>query len=166
MNEAHLHVLLTHGPVAGIFFGLLVLGWGIWRSNRSIVQIGMALFVFTGIFLTGLYLTGEGAEEVVEELATVEHETIEAHESLAQYTLLAGIFLALASIWALVRSAADRARSAGAVVKGVFIAGLVVAGLISWTAYRGGQINHPEFRSETQVQVEQAAPEGESEAMD
>ena len=154
MNQAHLHVLLTHGPVAGIFFGLLILGYGLWRENRSIVQVGLALFILTGFFATGLYLTGEGAEEVVENLATVEHEAIEAHEGLAQYALIGSLLLAAASIWGLIRSAGSAPGRIAALSKGLFAAGLVVAGLISWTAYRGGRINHPEFRSSPPAQVE------------
>lgn len=148
MNQAHLHVLLTHGPVAGIFFGLLILGYGIWRSNRVIVRVGEAMFVLTGIFVIGLYLTGEGAEEVVENMATIEHDTIEAHESLARYTLIAGILLAVGALWALVRGPVKRAKSNDRIARGLFIAGILVAALISWTAYRGGRINHPEFRSD------------------
>lgn len=71
MNDAHLHVILSHGPVAAIIFGVVLLAFALWWRNDLLARVSLVTFVVVGFLAAGLYLTGEGAEEIVEELAGV-----------------------------------------------------------------------------------------------
>ena len=144
MTGAHLHLLLTHVPVLGIIFGLLVTGYGFLRRKTDALQIGLGTFVFSGIAAAAVYLTGESAEEVVEDMGGVSHAIIERHEEAAIVALIAALALGAISLVGLWLSRKDLPRwFAGATL----IAALAVTGVMAWTANLGGQINHPEIRA-------------------
>lgn len=87
MNQAHLHLLLNHLPILGTLFGLLILGAGFFLKNNSIKRVALGMFVFSAIAAIPAYLTGEGAEEVVESLPGVSENLMEKHEELANIFL-------------------------------------------------------------------------------
>jgi len=87
MNQAHLHLLLNHLPILGTLFGLLILAGGFFLKNDTLKRTALGLFVLSGILAIPAYLTGEGAEEVVESLPGVTENLIEAHEDMANIFL-------------------------------------------------------------------------------
>lgn len=146
MTDAHVHLLLTHIPVLGIVFGLLILIYARFRKSVEATQISLGVFVLSGLATVAVYLTGEAAEEAVESLAGVSHAVIERHEEAAFVALIAAIVLgvfSLVGLW-LSRKEVPRWLSTATLVLA-----LVVGGIMAWTANLGGQINHPEIRSET-----------------
>lgn len=152
MDIAHVHLMLTHGPVAGIVFGTAILAYGYFWSDRRATDIGMVLFILTALLASALYLTGEGAEETVEGLAHVAHEAIEAHEEAALYSLIGSWILALvvgAGLY--LRRRRPLGTGWG---RALLLGGLLVTGLIGWTANQGGKISHPEIRSEATTSAE------------
>lgn len=153
MNEAHLHLILVHGPVAGVVFGVIILAVALWRRNDLLARVSFVTFIVVGLLALTLYFTGEAAEEIVEELAGVSHDVIEAHEEAAVWALWGSLLLAAGSVGGLLGY--RRKHMPSWVMTTVFIGSLVVSGLIGWTANLGGQINHPEIRSEQTVQVEE-----------
>ena len=154
MNEAHLHITLVHGPVAGIIFGVIILAIALWRRNDLLARVSFTTFLVVGLLAVALYFTGEGAEEIVEELAGVSHDVIEAHEEAAVPAMWGAIILAAGSLAGLL---GFRRKSIPAwLMTTVLVASLIVSGLIGWAANLGGKINHPEIRSEQTVQTEPA----------
>ncbi len=152
MTGAHLHLLLTHIPVVGLVFGVLVLGYAWFRKSDEATRIGMGIFVLSGLAAVAVYLTGEAAEEAVEGLADVSHALVEQHEEAALAALIATVALgavSLLGLW-LSRKGVPRWFSSATLVLA-----LVVSGIVGWTANLGGQINHPEIRSTTMA----AAPD-------
>ena len=143
MTGAHLHLLLTHIPVIGIAFGLLITGYGLFRKKREILQTGFATFVISGIAAVAVYLTGESAEEVVEGMAGVSHAIIEQHEEAAFVALIAMLALGAVSLIGLWLSRKTLPRW---YATATLIGALAVGGIVAWTANLGGQINHPEIR--------------------
>lgn len=159
MDIAHLHLMLTHGPVAGIVFGTAILTYGYFWSDRRAMNIGMVLFIVTALLASALFVTGEGAEETVEGLAHVSHEAIEAHEEAALYSLIGSWILALVAGAGLYLS---RGRTLGtAWGRALLLGGLLVTGLIGWTANQGGKISHPEIRSEVSAPAEAVEEEND-----
>jgi hypothetical protein len=156
MNEAHLHIILVHGPVAGILFGVVILAFALWRRNDLLARVSLVTFTVVSIVVVIVYLTGEGAEEIVEELAGVSHDVIEAHEEAAVWALWSSLVLGVVSLGGLVGY--RRTNIPAWFMTTVFGASLIVSGLIGWTANRGGQINHPEIRSEEDVAVTRTVP--------
>ena len=145
MNPAHLHLVTNHIPVIGSYAALLVLAWGLARKSDEVVRVGLLGFVVVGLAAAGVQLTGEGAEEVVERLATVTHDSIEEHEEAALFsTIVLGVAGAL-GLLALFLSH-RRGGPARALTLATLVAGALGAAVVTRTAVLGGQINHPEIR--------------------
>ncbi|MFQ5747456.1 MAG: hypothetical protein ACE5HF_09610 [Gemmatimonadota bacterium] len=149
MNGAHLHLILNHVPVIGSIGCLLLLGIARARNSEELTRIGLWLLVLVAAFGIVVYLTGEAAEEIVEDLAGISKDLIEEHEEMA---LLATIVLGLVGAGAL--GLLFRFRNAelpGWTGTAAFLLAFVPAALMAATANRGGRIHHPEIRGETSV---------------
>ncbi len=145
MNPAHLHLLLNHISLPGILFGLALLLVALSRSNDELKKLSCCVFVLIALLAIPTYLTGEGAEEVVEHLPGIEHELIEEHEESALVSLVAIEVLGLLSLAGLVRF-----RGSGELprwfVTACLLLSIVVAGMVAWTSNLGGRIRHSETR--------------------
>jgi hypothetical protein len=146
MNAAHLHLLLTHQPVVGAAFAVLLLAAGLLTRCPAVRRIALAAVVVVALLGLPTYFSGEGAEDAVEGLPGVSEAVVERHEDAAGRSLVA---LEAAGVLALLGLAATvRARRVPAwIVAGTLLVTLVGAGLLGWTANLGGQIRHPEIRA-------------------
>ena len=146
MDAAHWHLLLNHAPVLGTIFGALLLIAALSLRNGTLTRTSLTVFVLSALVAVPVYLTGEGAEEIVEDIPGVAAESvIEAHESAGLIALIAvGLLglLALVALW----SARGRTTPPRWIGPSALVIALVVSGLFVWTATLGGQINHPEIR--------------------
>lgn len=154
MNGAHLHLALNHLPVVGVLVALLVLAVALLRGNDTLRRTGLALALAAGLAAGAAYLTGEGAEEVAEDLPGVTETLIERHEDAAKVATIAAAALGVLALGVLVLTR-GRPVSTGPTAL-VFAAALLTGGAMTWTAYLGGQIRHTEIRDGA------AAPAGEA----
>ena len=152
MSAAHWHLVLNHIPLLGILFGAVLLAFGLWREQEDVQTASLGLLAVAGLVIIAVYLTGEPAEEVVEGLAGVSHDAIEAHEHFAWYGLVAGIATSVGALGALLYGAVRR-RLVRWTVQLTLLLALVSVGLIGYTANLGGKISHPELRGDTPTQV-------------
>ena len=144
MNTVHLHLMLTHVPVLGTFFGLTLLGTAVLLRSSDVTRAGLATLVLSALSAIPAFLTGEGAEHAVEHLAGVGEKVIEAHESAAGVALAA---LELAGALALATLVLTRiGRAHRALVPATLVVALVAGGLMGYTALLGGRIRHTEIR--------------------
>lgn len=88
MNAAHFHLLTNHLPVIGAGFVFLVLLIGIWFKNGAVQKTALALFVLVALLSIPVYLSGNSAEDLVENLPGVSHDAIETHEESAVIALI------------------------------------------------------------------------------
>lgn len=163
MDQTHLHLLITHLPIFGSLLGTLVLGYGIWKKSDTTQLASYYLLVISAIGAAIAYLTGEAAEETVENIQGVSENIIEQHADFAAYALVA---LITVGVMALIGIYLKFTKSTFA--KPVAIATLLLAlisfGLVARTGYLGGQIRHTEIASGvSQTQGEQG---GEQEGDD
>ena len=149
MNQAHIHLLITHLPIFGSILGGLVLVHGIWTKSNHTMVAAYNLFILSAIGAGIAYLTGEGAEEAVENIQGIAEATIEKHEDFALFALISLIMLGIASLLGLLvtYSKSIMTRTVAFVV--LFIA-LVSFALVARTGYLGGQIRHTEVHSSNQ----------------
>lgn len=159
MDTAHLHLVLNHLPVLGTLFGALGLAYGLWRKSRDVVAFSLGLFVLSGLAAGAAYLTGEGAEEVVERAAGASEVLLERHEDASFYALIAAGVL---GVFALGTLALFRQTVPRAVVALLLVLALGAGGLMAWTANLGGQIRRPELRSGPVAEQWTAPPSGEA----
>jgi protein-S-isoprenylcysteine O-methyltransferase Ste14 len=144
MTAAHLHLWLNHVPVVGIVFALIVLGVGAARRDRAAVQLACWLLVGLALVTMPVYLSGQRAEALLDGAATFSEARVEEHEEAALVAFVAMEILGVAALAALV-GLRRTSLPAWAVPLLALVTG-VVAGLLVWTAYLGGQVNHPEIR--------------------
>ncbi len=101
MSWGHLHLLLNHVPVIGTLLGLLLLLVAFGRKNEELKKVTLGLFVLIALVTVPVYLTGEPAEEMVENIPGVSEAMIERHENAALFSLIAvevGGIIALAGL--------------------------------------------------------------------
>jgi uncharacterized membrane protein len=159
MSAAHFHLMLNHIPLLGLVFGVALLAYGLWRGGEDVQKASLGLLAVAGLSAIAVYLTGEPAEEVVEGLAGVSHDAIEAHEEWGWYALIAGIATGVVALGTLLAGWMRERLGQGAVVLTLVLA-LLSSGLIGYTANLGGKISHPELRAST---TDVPSPPGEKE---
>ena len=147
MNQAHLHLLITHLPVFGSIIGALVLGYGLWTKSNHTKNAAYFIFIISAIGAGIAYLTGEGAEEAVEHIQGVTENLIEIHEDAAMYALISLIVLGGMSVIALVVTCFRTSwiKSTSTII---LIFSLISFGLVARTGYLGGQIRHTEISTD------------------
>ena len=148
---AHLHLVLSHIPVAAIVFGAGLLGWGAWASSRDIQKAALGLFVLAALAAVPSYLTGEPAAATIKGLPGFSERILEQHQSAAGMALGGCVVVGLLALAGLVlfRGSALSVRFGLLMAAGVLLAG----GLALRTAFLGGQIRHAEIRpAETQAE--------------
>lgn len=147
-DAAHLHLALTHLPVIGAPFLLLVLTIGLLRGWNEVVTVALALAVGLAVVTGAVYLTGDPAEEMVERAAWFSESVTELHEERATVALVATV------VTGILAAAALLLRSKGRLLARLTWAGLLVSTLLlGWTAWSGGLIRHDEIRSATGAQA-------------
>ncbi len=98
MNQTHIHLLITHLPIFGSILGGFVLAHGLWTKSNQTKIATYNLFIIAATGAVIAYLTGQGAEETVENIQGVVKATIEAHQEFALFALISFIILGVASI--------------------------------------------------------------------
>lgn len=144
MNQLHLHLLISHLPIFGSVLGLFVLGYGMWVKSAHTKMAAYLLFILSALGAGITYLTGEAAEEGVENIPGVAEGIIGQHEDFALYALISLIALSVISLIGLFveyfKSTLSRSLSFV-----ILLVSLVSFGLVARTGFLGGQIRHTEI---------------------
>jgi uncharacterized membrane protein len=144
MNAAQVHLALTHMPVILSLTGLIILLIALFTKKQILINTALIILIAAGLFSIPVFLSGEGAEEIVEEMSGVSGSIIEKHEDIAKYSFFAALGTGLVAIFALIRLNARLSRIFTLLVVG---GSLITSGLMTYTAHLGGQIRHPEITS-------------------
>ena len=145
MNDAHLHMVFNHFPIMGTFFGLGILIAGLLHKSATLKNTAYVLFLVAAVFTLLSMRTGEGAEELVEDMPNIGKKIIHEHEELAEKLALVLYLLGGISILGLVLNIKNHAKA-----KFISFVALVVAfgaaGLCPFVGTSGGEIRHTEIR--------------------
>ncbi len=145
MNASQIHLALTHVPVMLSIIGLVILIVGLLKKNETITKTSFYILLAAGIFTLPVYFTGEGSEEIVENLPGVSESVISQHEHIAQFTLIS---ISITALFALAGIFMHALKSAGKLVRiGVLVLSFISAGAMARTAQLGGAIRHTETRA-------------------
>ena len=162
MNEAHLHMVVNHFPIIGTIFGLGILITGIILKNNTVKSTAYVLFVIAAIFAAFSMGTGEGAEELVEDMPSVGKQIIHEHEEMAEKLAIILYVLGAISLAGLFLNYKKHAKAqlVSYVALIIAIAGVFFA---QQTGTTGGEIRHTEIRANATptVGAEQNATSGE-----
>jgi uncharacterized membrane protein len=145
MDATYIHLVLAHFPIVGIIIGIGILTYGLYTNNNMIKKVAFVIFIFMAILAIPVYLSGEEAEETVENIAGISEDLIEDHEELAEIIIwlieLLGV-LSLVSLFAIVK----KLSFAKKITIVTMIVSLVTFGFCAKVANLGGQIRHSEIR--------------------
>ena len=148
MNDAHLHMVFNHFPIIGTIFGLGILITGIVTKNKSIQNVSYVLFIIAAITAFISMSTGEGAEELVQDMPSVGKKIIHEHEEIAEKLALILYLLGTVSILGLYTNSKNhsKAKLVSFVVAVIAIAGVVLGKFVGTS---GGEIRHTEIRNDS-----------------
>ena len=146
MNDAHLHMVVNHFPIIGTIFGLGILVTGMILKNNSVKNTAYILFAVAAIFAAFSMGTGEGAEELVEDMPNIGHQIIHEHEEIAEkfaVILYVTGFFGLISLF----TSYKKYRFA-TLFSFITLALAIVAGVLTKSVgTSGGEIRHTEIRT-------------------
>jgi len=146
MNWAHVHLIINHIPVIGIGLLILLFIGAIVRKNKGLITVALAFIILISLATIPVYLTGEPAEEVVEDMPGISEELIKEHEEQAEIAfILVEVAGGLALITLIARRYSDKLGQRLVILTLLVL--IVSGGLIGWTANLGGKIHHEEIRS-------------------
>lgn len=145
MNQAHYHLILNHLPIISPIIGFLVLiGGHVFRADL-IKRVAYAIFILGALCTIPAFATGEGAEEVIENLSGVSEQIIKTHEesadTFASLSYVLGL-LSLIGLWAYwkQKSLANHLSIA------ILLFCVIVLLSAKKTGTTGGEIRHTEIR--------------------
>jgi hypothetical protein len=145
MNWAHIHLILNHIPLIGVGFTILLFIIALIRNSKELINVSLIFTIIVALWAIPAYLTGEPAEEIVEDLSGISENLIEQHEEFAEKAF---VILEIVGALALMTLIVKRySQKLGGWLMSITVIGLIVGGgMIAWTANLGGRINHLEVR--------------------
>ena len=147
MNWAHVHLMINHFPVVGVFGATALLVYALARKSEEIKRVSFGLFVLLALITLAVFFTGQAAQDTVKKLPGVTEASIDTHEEMAEYALVFIETLGLAALAGLLFLRVSGAIPRWLVVI-VLLLSLVTAAVVGVTANLGGQIRHTEIRGQ------------------
>lgn len=167
MNEAHLHMVVNHFPIIGTIFGLGVLMAGMITKKTSVKNTAYVIFIVAAVFAAFSMGTGEGAEELVEDMPSVGKKIIHEHEEMAEKFAVVMYVLGFCSLLGIYFDYKNhvKAKLVAAITLIIAVVSVVFA---SFVGTSGGEIRHTEIRANATptVGAEQNAVGEQGEAED
>ncbi len=149
MDPAHIHLLLNHVPLISILIGFFLLSAGLLFRKDDLKTAALILFFAAGLLTIPVYLTGEGAEERIEDFPGVTENWIHNHEEAAEFALIAVLVLGGVSFVGFL-AGPEHPKIYVPVVLIALAGSLFAEAVMARTAYLGGQIRHTEIRPSDQ----------------
>lgn len=150
MNGAHFHLVVNHLPIIFPIVGVIIIITGLIFKSEAIKRTAFLIFIIGSLTSIAAMTTGEGAEEIVENISGVAENYIERHEESAElFSILTYILggLSLLGLWA-----SFKQKSFSNLLNiGILIFAFVVIYFGKETGTTGGEIRHTEIRPDYQA---------------
>lgn len=147
MNGAHWHLIVNHLPIIFPIVGVIVMITGQISKSEAVKRTALMIFVIGALTTFAAMATGERAEEIVENINGIAKNLIENHEEAAEKFALLSYILGALSLTGLWTSFKKKSFS-GIISTIVFLLALVVVFFARQAGTTGGEIRHPEIRSD------------------
>src|SRR5262245_26224196 len=146
---SHWHIILNHFPSLGLVVALGFFITALVMDNTVMKRTALVVFTMCGILGVPTYVTGASSMWALTDppMPNISQAAINAHRDMALWTLFALAATGVSAwleLWRF-RYLGRFSQRALYVVLGFAI---ITLGLIAETGHRGGQINHPEIRTE------------------
>ncbi|MDB4286170.1 hypothetical protein N9933_02605 [bacterium] len=150
MNNAHLHLVVNHLPIVGLLIGILVLIAGLLLKKTEVKLTAMGIFIFSAITSVFAFYTGEGAEEVVENISGISETLIHAHEEYAESFFTLTLILGGVSLIGFVAEVM-KFKYAKYLIFLTLLLAIADGVLAKYVGTSGGEIRHTEIRSDSKM---------------
>lgn len=150
MNDAHYHLLVNHLPIVGLMIGVLILITGLLLHKTQVKLTALGIFVFSAVASIFAFYTGDGAEEVVENLVGVSETLIHNHEEYAETFLIFTLILGSISILTFI-AVIKKVKYVQYLMLLILILAFADGMLATFVGKSGGEIRHTEIRSNTHM---------------
>ena len=154
MNDAHFHLVVNHLPIVGVLIGLLVLLIGFIINKPQVKVTALGIFIFSAVASIAAFFTGEGAEDVVENISGISETLIHAHEEYAELFFIAILVLGFVSIITMFLEVKSLKYAKYGFMLALALS-IISTVLAKYVGTSGGQIRHTEIRTEnTLIQID------------
>jgi len=146
---SHVHMILNHFPTVGFVFALGFFIAGLVLDNDVMKRGGLVVFTICAILGAPTYVTGAAAMWALTDppIAGITKASIDAHRDFAMYSLF-GLAFTGGSAWIVLWRYRYLGRFTSRSLYIVLTFAIITLGIMAETGHRGGQINHPEIRTE------------------
>ncbi|MFT7231364.1 MAG: putative membrane protein [Cyclobacteriaceae bacterium] len=146
MNGAHWHLVLNHLPIIIPIVGLFMMVGGFLLKSEILKRAAYCIFIVGALTAVAAFSTGEGAEEVVEEINGIDERLIHVHEEAAE--IFASLLYILGGVSLIGLWANWKEKSFSTIISIAIIGfALVVLFYAKQTGTTGGEIRHTEIRA-------------------
>ena len=146
MNGAHWHLVVNHLPIIFPIVGVIVMITGLISKSEAVKRTAFMIFIFGALASLIAMNTGEGAEELVENINGITENDIESHEEAAElFAMLSYILggISLLGLWA-----SFKQKTFSSLISiGTLVFAFVLLFFAKQTGTTGGEIRHTEIRS-------------------
>ncbi|MBK9355104.1 MAG: hypothetical protein IPN09_14400 [Bacteroidetes bacterium] len=146
MNGAHWHLVVNHLPIIFPIVGVIVMITGLISKSEAVKRTASMIFIFGALASLVAMNTGEGAEELVENINGITENDIESHEEAAElFAMLSYILggISLLGLWA-----SFKQKTFSSLISiGTLVFAFVLLFFAKQTGTTGGEIRHTEIRS-------------------
>ena len=155
VNPAHLHLLLNHVPTVGAVAALGLLLLALVRRHEALTHAGLEVLFVIAVVTLPVYMSGVAAQRGLRDRPELSTNAIRVHQDAAlagfAVTEFAG-FVAWIALW----ESRRRGRAARGLVPAATLLSILALALMARAATLGGEIRHPEIR--TDLSAGAAAP--------
>ena len=150
MNDAHYHLIVNHLPIVGLLIGILVLIAGLVFNKTEVKLTALGILIFSAITSIAAFYTGEGAEEVVENLEGISETLMHTHEDYAETFYTLSLILGGLSLLTFILELKKIRLSKYMLIICLLMA--IVGGIsATYVGSSGGEIRHSEIRNDAKV---------------
>jgi uncharacterized membrane protein len=147
MNLANVHLLLNHFPTVGMIVGLGLFVVAILAKSDHLQRASLGIFFCIALLSIPVFATGTAARLALAKSPEVSVTMIDAHETAA-FVALGFMELMGALAWLGLWQYRRLSRVPRGTLAAVLLVGAVTFGLMARAANIGGEIRHPEIRTE------------------
>jgi uncharacterized membrane protein len=145
MNSAQFHLFFSHFPIVGLAFAILINLYALFTKSHEAAKLSLWFYFVLGIFALTAYLTGDGAEKIMETYPGITEETVEPHENIALFFFI-GLMITtgIAMTGLYITKTKENLLKKFTVL--LLIMGLLLGILAGITGSTGGAIRHTEIK--------------------
>jgi uncharacterized membrane protein len=150
---SHFHMILNHFPTVGLVISLALYITALVNDNEGMKRTGLVLLTLCAILGIPTYVTGAAAMWAISEIKEItthaagQDPLVNAHRDMALATLFGLAFTGIAA-WIELWRYRYLGRFSNRSLYTVLTFAVITLAIMAETGHRGGQINHPEIRTE------------------